>query len=217
MKTKARTIDKTSTKKRDRLATESALIDAAMKLFATQGYEKTRTLEIARRAKVNEALIARYFGGKEGLLVAVLQDTRSSRKQMKKPVAPFPSETWVPNLMESKNIKDALELFFKSGQVHFKEKEAFIRIALSQSLVDPRMGDLLRERTMGQSFLVLQNELQQMIGKKIKGEKVESMVMLLMACNFAFNFMGRVVHRIDEKRLESAKLFLIEALSTHLS
>jgi len=54
-------------RKRDANATKTAIIDAAKIVFCEKGYDSAGTREIAERAGVNVALIARYFGSKEGL------------------------------------------------------------------------------------------------------------------------------------------------------
>jgi AcrR family transcriptional regulator len=55
------------------LATKNAILDAASALFASHGYAETGVREIARKAGVNQALIARYFGSKIELFAAVLE------------------------------------------------------------------------------------------------------------------------------------------------
>jgi AcrR family transcriptional regulator len=52
---------------RDAAATRRALLDAARELFAAAGYDATTVRAIADRAGVNQALLFRYFGSKEGL------------------------------------------------------------------------------------------------------------------------------------------------------
>lgn len=62
--------------RREEAATEStrqALIAAALSLFGENGFEGTSTREIAAKAKANSAMIAYYFGGKEGLRRACAQ------------------------------------------------------------------------------------------------------------------------------------------------
>ncbi len=54
----------------------SRLLDAALALFADQGFAKTSTREIALAAKVNVASISYYFGDKAGLYRAVWTDPR---------------------------------------------------------------------------------------------------------------------------------------------
>src|ERR1700749_233413 len=117
---------KSPIKKRDRAATEKALIEAAMQLFASKGFDGTRTLEIAQKAKVNEALIARYFGGKEGLLLAVLKDESASQEFMASRDKKCVEHFWIPDFTKSANLKEALKDFFKAGEGFMKDKAPFI-------------------------------------------------------------------------------------------
>jgi AcrR family transcriptional regulator len=54
-------------------ATRAAIIQAATRLFARDGYEQVGVRDIAADAGVDPALVNRYFGSKEGLFVAVLE------------------------------------------------------------------------------------------------------------------------------------------------
>src|SRR3954468_9326426 len=68
-------VDKDSGRRsRDAAASRRALLHAAGELFHERGYEGAKVREIGERAGVDPALIARYFGGKEGLFLAVLAD-----------------------------------------------------------------------------------------------------------------------------------------------
>lgn len=55
-------------------ATKDAILRAAMELFSTHGYAETGVRDIARQARVNQALIARYFGSKIELYSEVLKE-----------------------------------------------------------------------------------------------------------------------------------------------
>lgn len=48
------------------------IVDAALRLFASEGYNATSTKKVAKEAGVSEGLIFRHFGNKEGLLQAIL-------------------------------------------------------------------------------------------------------------------------------------------------
>jgi AcrR family transcriptional regulator len=63
----------------DAAASRQALLKAAAELFDERGYERATIREIGERAGVDAALIARYFGGKEGLYLAALSDPESTR------------------------------------------------------------------------------------------------------------------------------------------
>jgi TetR/AcrR family transcriptional regulator, regulator of cefoperazone and chloramphenicol sensitivity len=56
---------------RDKEARMRALVDAAIKLFAEEGYGPVSTRRIAELAGCSETLLFRYFGGKRGLLHAI--------------------------------------------------------------------------------------------------------------------------------------------------
>ncbi|EFC79859.1 TetR/AcrR family transcriptional regulator [Parafrankia sp. EUN1f] len=61
-----------TTRRRDAARSRQALLAAAADLFAERGYAGTAIRSVGDRAGVDPALIARYFGGKEGLYQAVL-------------------------------------------------------------------------------------------------------------------------------------------------
>jgi AcrR family transcriptional regulator len=62
-----------SRRRHDAKASRDALLTAADALFDERGYDAATVREIGERAGVDPALIARYFGGKEGLYLATLQ------------------------------------------------------------------------------------------------------------------------------------------------
>src|SRR3954464_7651322 len=48
------------------------ILAAAKRLFASQGYEATSTMAVARLAGTSESQMMKHFGSKEGLLEAIL-------------------------------------------------------------------------------------------------------------------------------------------------
>jgi AcrR family transcriptional regulator len=61
--------------KRDPAATRARILKVAVIEFAAKGYSGARIDAMATRAKANIRMIYHYFGGKEGLYVAVLEST----------------------------------------------------------------------------------------------------------------------------------------------
>jgi AcrR family transcriptional regulator len=49
------------------------ILKIAKGLFAAKGFEQARTSEIARLALTSESQLVKYFGGKNGLLLAVFE------------------------------------------------------------------------------------------------------------------------------------------------
>jgi TetR/AcrR family transcriptional regulator len=60
-------------RRHDPAATREALMHAAIPLFAERGFDGATVEEIARGAGVNKALVSYHFGGKQGLLTAILE------------------------------------------------------------------------------------------------------------------------------------------------
>jgi AcrR family transcriptional regulator len=59
---------------RDAARTRNELLRAAQQLFSEQGYQATGVRQVAAKAGVSWALVGRYFGSKERLLRACLED-----------------------------------------------------------------------------------------------------------------------------------------------
>ncbi|WP_328531166.1 TetR family transcriptional regulator [Nocardioides sp. NBC_00368] len=58
---------------RDAERTRSELLEVATEVFSEQGYSGARVDEIAERTRTTKRMIYYYFGGKEGLFLAVLE------------------------------------------------------------------------------------------------------------------------------------------------
>lgn len=63
--------------KRDAAATRQRILEAARRAFSDSGLDGARIDRIASDAQANVQMIYRYFGGKEELYLAVLEDTYS--------------------------------------------------------------------------------------------------------------------------------------------
>lgn len=59
---------------RDAARTREAILRAGQKLFARDGYSATGVRDVAAEAGVSWALVRRYFGSKEGLFRAAVED-----------------------------------------------------------------------------------------------------------------------------------------------
>ena len=52
---------------------QEKIVNAALQLFAKNGFDGTSTSKVAKEAGVSEGLIFRHFGNKEGLLNAIMK------------------------------------------------------------------------------------------------------------------------------------------------
>jgi AcrR family transcriptional regulator len=75
-----------------RRATRKALLLAAKSLFAEKGFDRTSVTEIGKRAGVSHTLINAYFGGKAGLLAAVVSGTNAVQLQKAQDILTMPGD-----------------------------------------------------------------------------------------------------------------------------
>ena len=64
------------------MSKKEIIIESAIKLFGTKGFDGTSVREIASDAKVNVAMINYYFGSKEKLFEAVVEYRASVLKEI---------------------------------------------------------------------------------------------------------------------------------------
>ena len=118
---------------RDRDAKQQALIMAALKLFASKGYEATTTREIATCAGCAEGLIHRYFRGKAGLLSALI------RHRISQEVADL-----THHIRPARSLKEEYLQLVDWAVEHMWEDREFLRVALPRAVLDPNFGRALR-------------------------------------------------------------------------
>lgn len=198
--------------KRDRIATEKALLQSAKRLFAEKGYENTRTLEIAKDAGVNEALIARYFGGKEGLLDAILKDPRFEDGFMNEEC--FSSQQFK---LLPRNFGDALVAFFGTHCKTVKKGEGFMRIASARALLDEGVAESMRKNIMERRLLELETGLKDLTSKaRLSDEELKALMMLIGSTGHSLNFWGRQVFKVSGKKVDLSLQIFAEALELYL-
>jgi AcrR family transcriptional regulator len=114
---------------RDREQRRLALIEAANAVFAEHGFDCATTREIAERAGCAEGLIHRYFNGKRGLLLAILETKAASV------VEDF--ETALP---DCPTLEEEAERLYLWHLDFMWERRDFMRVAVSQATIDPTIG-----------------------------------------------------------------------------
>jgi len=89
-------------RERKKRATRAAIVESALELFAEQGYDGTTVAEVAERAELSPATVARYFPSKESMLFAE-RDERASllrRAIEQRPAEEQPLEAVLRSLAE---------------------------------------------------------------------------------------------------------------------
>jgi AcrR family transcriptional regulator len=182
-----RALKKTDRKrKRDRQARERALIGAATKLFAAQGYDATTTREIAAAAGCAEGLIHRYFGGKAGLLAGLV------RERLSQDVADLTGK--LPPAHEFED--EVLQLVRWEVERVWGDRD-FLRVIIPRMLTNTDLARALGRLTP--QTLHTQAILERLQGHpgchSVPAREIEALAQLIGAVGFVFGFMRPVVMR----------------------
>jgi AcrR family transcriptional regulator len=132
------------------------ILEAAAQLFAVNGMDGTSTRDIAKESGLNLSLISYYFGGKEGLYVAVIRDF-------------------------AMRIHEKVELVVQRfGHIELDEKalremiSSILDIFLEMRLENPNAGRIMaREKLAGMPY---SKDVHEQIFVEV-GEKVKSLIL----------------------------------------
>ena len=105
---------------------QMAIIDAAQKLFAVNGFDGTSVRDIAQEAGVNVAMISYYFGSKEKLMEAVFEQ-KSNDTRIK-----------VENLLLNEHLShiEKVDILIEDYVDKFIAQQQFHRIMIREQLVE---------------------------------------------------------------------------------
>ncbi len=117
-------------KKYDKEDSEKRLLKAALDIFSKCGYEGATTRAIALKADVNDSLIQRYFGGKMGLLIALLNSFREQTSQQHL-------------AYKGENIGDEVAHYLRTRYDFVKKHKKLMRVILTQALVSSEFREEL--------------------------------------------------------------------------
>jgi AcrR family transcriptional regulator len=118
----------------------SAIISAAVELFAKKGFSATTTDEIARKAKVSKGLIFSHFATKQDILLAIYDEEL---------------ERLLPKADEKDNARPAKERFISlvnSWLSLLKDEPSLVRLSLQMNL-DEGWRKLLKRK--GKQYIEL--------------------------------------------------------------
>jgi AcrR family transcriptional regulator len=174
---------------RDRAGKKQALIVAALKLFASKGYDATTTREIAACAGCAEGLIHRYFSGKAGLLPA-LMEYRVSQE-----VADLTHHIRPANSFEDEYLQ-----LVNWAVEHIWGDREFLKVAIPHAVLDPEFGQLLRQVGPLQRARAISARLRKFReSRALTHAEFDALVQSVSVIGFMFGFMRPAVLRQERK------------------
>jgi AcrR family transcriptional regulator len=178
-----------SRRTRDRAGKKQALIVAALKLFASKGYDATTTREIAASAGCAEGLIHRYFNGKAGLLPALMEYRVSLE------VADL-----THHLPSARTFEDEYLRLVSWAVEHMWQDREFLRVAIPRALLDPGFGQVLRQVGPLQRARAIGARLKKFREcQELPEAELDALVQSVSVIGFMFGFMRPAVLRQERK------------------
>jgi AcrR family transcriptional regulator len=176
--------------KRDKQRRQRSLIDAANAVFAERGYDAATTREVAERAGCSEGLIHRYFGGKRGLLLAVMESKASAV------TAEFSSA-----LPDRDTVREEIEQALSWPLGVLWEHRDFMRVSVAQATIDPELGRSVAGRIHNQRVSLVLEKLRRhkQAGRIRPDVDLEAVAQAVAGFGFMLGFMGQVVIGMDRE------------------
>jgi AcrR family transcriptional regulator len=175
-------------RKHDKDHRRQAFIDAATHVFAEKGYACATTREIAERACCSEGLIHRYFGGKRGLLLAILDN--------KTQAAPRLVNDGVP---ESDDLLEEVEQIMAWSLDHAWANRDFMRVSVAQAITDPDIGRFVGTVLNNQRVVTFRERLRrhQRAGRIDLGVDLDALAEGISGITFSAGFFQQAVFGRD--------------------
>ena len=176
--------------KRDKQRRQRSLIEAANAVFAEHGYDAATTRQVAERAGCSEGLIHRYFGGKRGLLLAVMESKAAEVL-----------DEFSSALPDRDNVQEDIEqaLLWPLGVLW--EHRDFMRVSVAQATIDPELGHSVAGRIHNQRVsLILEKLRRHKEAGRIRADvDLEALAQAVAGFGFMLGFMGQVVIGMDRE------------------
>ena len=194
--------------KRDKQRRQRSLIDAANAVFAEHGYDAATTREVAERAGCSEGLIHRYFGGKRGLLLAVMESKAAAVL-----------DGFSSALPDRDDIRGEIEqaLLWPLGILW--EHRDFLRVAVARATIDAELGHSVAGKIHNQRVGLVLEKLQRHreAGRIRRDIDLEAIAQAIAGFGFMLGFMGQVVIGMDREYAQRITVAFASVLTRAIS
>jgi TetR/AcrR family transcriptional regulator, regulator of cefoperazone and chloramphenicol sensitivity len=170
--------------------TPDAIMEAAGKIFAEEGYSRATVREICRQASVNIAAINYHFGDKRGLYLAVLKHYQDTSFQAYPPTL---------GIDKFQSPEEKLWAFIRSFLLRIMDdgKPAWFGKLLAREFAQPTWAfDVLIDNTIRPSFQILMGIVAAILGRGAKERKVLLCSMSIVGQCLYFRHSHPVISRL---------------------
>jgi AcrR family transcriptional regulator len=174
----------------DKEGRQRALVSAAIATFAERGFEAATTREVAERAGCSEGLIHRYFGGKQGLLLAALeQKADTALTALAQP--------------QSTDLEEDLRIYLVNTVERMGRERDSMRVTVSRSIVDAQTGGEVGRLFCGAqaAALVERLETHRAAGRIAADADLPAIVLAVLGVGFVNGFFAQAVFNLDRDQI----------------
>lgn len=189
--------------------TRNAIMEAAGRIFAEEGFSKATVRDICRQAGANIAAINYHFGDKKGLYLAVLKYYQE-----------ISFETYPPNLgiSETQTPEEKLRVFIRSFLMRIMDegRPAWFGKLLAHEFSEPTWAfDILVEDMIRPSYQLLMEIVAAILGREVKERKVLLCSMSIVGQCLYFRHSHPVITRLFPREAFGARQ--INELADHIT
>jgi AcrR family transcriptional regulator len=177
-------------RKRDKEASKQAFLRAGLSAFATHGYDAATTKLIAAEAGLNEQLITRYFGGKAGLLLALVGSFVDG-EAIERNYPPVAAD-----------VETEIRQFLLHRNRRYLELQDFFRAFVPLSMRDASIRDSLEAIVFRQTAVLRERLLERQKGALIRADvDLEAVSLMIGGQSFHISFLLRVNTNLRDELL----------------
>jgi AcrR family transcriptional regulator len=190
------------TRAHDPQSRQRSLVEAATSCFAERGFDAATTREIAQRSGCAEGLIHRYFGGKRGLLAAVLEQKTDEIVR------------GLDGVPYHQDLQADIEALVVWSLETMWERQQFMRVAVAQTLVDPDLGADVGLRLNQARVAAIRHRLERhrAAGQVRPDVDLQAVAELLAGVALHFGFFNQVVWRAGRQPARRQALLALRAV-----
>ncbi|MGE0666674.1 MAG: CerR family C-terminal domain-containing protein [Sphingomonadales bacterium] len=203
----------------DRGDARQRLIEAALRVFGEHGFSGASTRAIAAEAGANIAAIPYYFGGKEGLYLAVADHIADQITGRIGPIFATAQVDHDPTPEEARRLLLGIADGFISMMIGSEDSALWARIIVREQFDPTEAFDILYDRVMGPYYVAIGRLLGVIFRKPHESDEIKLKVFALIGQALIFRIARAAINRrmgwqkLTEERLGQIRTVVLSHLA----